>query len=75
MAQEPRDMTVLSHPSNIMPRRDPAGDDELQTLWRHFTEAAEAYRRDMNRTTGAEMSLAYGAFLAALPDRDFDDAA
>lgn len=68
-------MTVLSHPNNLVPRRSPADDDELQAIWRRFTEAAEAYRRDMNRTTGAEMSLAYGAFLAALPDRDFRDAA
>lgn len=61
-------MTALPHPAVIVPSRLPAEDDELRLIWNRLADAAEAYRTDRNKATGTELAMAFGAYIAALPD-------
>ena len=63
-------MVALPHPAVIVPSRLPAEDDELRDIWKRLAVAIEAYWARKDKETGAEMARAYGAFMAALPDKD-----
>lgn len=63
-------MVALPHPAVIVPSRLPAEDDELRDIWKRLADAAEAYRASKTKATGTELALAFGAYIAALPDRE-----